>query len=131
MIYTHRCEGCNHEGQVNQAMSEEPTTECPVCFSASYIRRIGRVGMKIGHSLRNDGRDYREDLARFPGDPQAMVDGPRALQKLKDQRRREGWEFQTLDQAGSAGPPKTDPNRSIAREAYEAAKAKGFNPEET
>lgn len=86
--------------------------------------------MKIGQSLKNDGYDYREDLARFPNDPEACVDGPAALRKLKDKRQRQGWQFQSVDQAASAGPPKTDPNRSLAREAFEAARAKGFNPED-
>lgn len=84
----------------------------------------------MGMSVRNDGFDYREDLARFPNDPQACVDGPRALQKLKDQRRREGWTFKPLDTVRSEKPPTTDPNRSLAREAYEAARAKGFRTEE-
>jgi len=46
---------------------------------------------KIRHGIRGDCRDYREDLARFPGDPEAYVDGPRSLQKLIDKRKRQGW----------------------------------------
>lgn len=131
MIYTHRCDTCKLEGYVQQAMSEEPEVTCPNCQTPTFLRRVLiSPKVKIGQSLRNDGVDYREDLARFPNDPQAIVDGPRALRKLKDQRQREGWQFQNIDQAASAAPPKTDPNRSLAREAYEAARAKGFHPEE-
>ena len=36
-------------------------------------------------------REYREDLARFPSDPQANVTGPLALRRLVEQRKREGW----------------------------------------
>jgi putative FmdB family regulatory protein len=131
VIYTHRCDNCGKEGPVNQAMSDHPITYCPECKLNTYLRRITKApAARMGQSVRNDGYDYREDLARFPNDPQACVDGPRALQRLKDQRQREGWKFQKIDEARQA-PPKTDPTRSIAREAYEAARAKGFNPEES
>lgn len=131
MIYLHRCDECGLEDEVNQAMSETPVDYCPHCKHNTFLRRITKAPkVKMGQSVRNDGADYREDLARFPNDPQARVDGPRALRKLKDQRQREGWTFHNLDQAASAAPPKTDPNRSLVREAYEAARAKGFRPEE-
>lgn len=131
MIYTHRCDTCLFQGEVSQLMSEEPTKRCPICGFLTFIRRITKAPkVHMGQSVRNDGFDYREDLARFPGDPQARVDGPKALAKLKDQRQREGWTFHKLDQAASAAPPKTDPNRSIAREAYEAARANNFKLED-
>jgi hypothetical protein len=37
------------------------------------------------------GHDYRDDLAAYPGDPAACIDGPRALRRLIDRRKREGW----------------------------------------
>lgn len=39
--------------------------------------------------MRNYG--YEPQLARFPGDPEANVNGRASLQKLADQRKREGW----------------------------------------
>lgn len=131
MIYTHRCDNCGREELVQQAMKDIPITYCPECRTNTFLRRIERAPMqRMGQSVRNDGFDYREDLAKFPGDPTAYVDGPRQLKRLMDSRKREGWQFSNLDQA-RMDPPKTDPTRSLAREAYEAARAKGFNPEES
>lgn len=71
-------------------------------------RRRVSYGIKIRHTLKGDCHDYREDLARSKkefmadpttprnwnpkkGDPQAHVDGPGAVKKLIDKRKREGW----------------------------------------
>jgi len=48
---------------------------------------------KIRLTQRHDYRDYREDLARFPNDPQAYVNSDGQVKKLIDQRKREGWTF--------------------------------------
>ncbi len=75
--------------------------------------------------------DYREDLSRFPGDPQAYVSGPRELQRLIDQRKREGWSVgeRTFDDLANAKPPEMKPGEQMVREAYEAAKARNFEHE--
>lgn len=131
MIRLHRCDPCDFEAEVIGRLTEEPRTNCPVCDQATFLARIRKAPpMKIGGSLKNDGFDYREDLSRFPNDPEALVDGPTSLNKLKEKRLRQGWTFKRMDEARSASPPQTDPNRSLGREAYEAAKAKGFQCEE-
>lgn len=70
--------------------------------------RRGMPGIRIRHGLKGDCADYREDLARprsefmadpetpagwdpRRGDPEAYVDGPRAVQRLIDKRKRQGW----------------------------------------
>jgi hypothetical protein len=103
----------------------KPEIEC-TCLG-DRLRR-GMPGVKIRHALKGDCRDYRSDLARFPGDPQAYVDGPRALERLKTQRQREGWEFHKDWSHADAQPAPMKSGEQIAREAYEAAAARGFNP---
>lgn len=127
---THRCDPCDFETQVVGTMQDPPRTNCPICGQDTFLARIRKFPKaKFGQTLKNDGLDYREDLSRFPGDPEALVDGPRALKKLKDKRQREGWQFRSISEARSASPPQTDPNRDLVLEAYRAAEAKGF-PEE-
>lgn len=83
------------------------------------------------HGMKGTMHDYRDDLARFPGDPQAYVDGPRAVQKLIDQRKREGWQFhKDYSQALGDGPKSPKTGEQIAREAFERARDKGFKEEE-
>lgn len=56
---------------------------------------FGAPGIRISRALQGEdgqGRDYRDDLAAYPGDPDAWVDGPRSLRRLVDRRQREGWE---------------------------------------
>ena len=91
------------------------------------------------------GFDYREDLARHAteyrrdprwkpgmGDPEAYVDGPRAVAKLWDKRQRQGWvkdpgryerAAEGFESAAEASGAK------LISEAYDEAAATGFNPE--
>lgn len=84
--------------------------------------------VRIRHTMKGDMSDYREDLARFPGDPQAFVDGPRALKRLIDQRKREGCRIGTIEEAANFVPGGSEP-KNLAAEAYEAAKKNGFRLE--
>lgn len=114
-------------------------------------RRRVSGGHRIAYALRGKdgcGSDYREDLARTKpeymrdprwkpgmGDPEAYVDGPRAVKKLLDKRKREGWTVDPdLYSRAMAGPtePTTEDSERIIRQAYEAAAAEGFaiDPEE-
>ncbi len=131
VFYTHRCDSCGFESdKVLGRMSEPARTNCPVCDQETFLRRVTKTpAIHVGQRLKNDGYEYREDLARFPGDRRAYVDGPRAVQNLIDQTKREGATVRPVSDARS-DPPTTDPNRNLAREAYEAAAAKGFQVEE-
>ena len=88
-------------------------------------RRPRTPRFKIRHGMKGDMRDYREDLARFPNDPEAYVDGPRAVQKLWDKRQRQGWTRREI-----TSNPKPKSPEQVAREAYERAKANGFRMQE-
>ncbi|MFQ5351447.1 MAG: hypothetical protein ACE5D3_00040 [Candidatus Binatia bacterium] len=121
--------------RVEQSMADEPLTKCPACGGAVY-RAIQRPKLNL-RKLKRDvhgSHDYREDLARFRGDPEAYVDGERALRRLKDKRKREGWElsrdFAPLydGTAGSAtGDLDDEEGEKIKHQAYEAARAEGFS----
>ena len=83
--------------------------------------------------MKGDMHDYREDMARFPGDPQAYVDGPTAVRKLRDRRLREGWvEGPPLadvasGDAGNAVRPTELGGRPLIEKCFEEAKATGFS----
>lgn len=73
---------------------------------------------------------YREDLARFPGDPQAHCDTQRGVQKLIDQRLREGWRLgpplAEIDDSAKRNKRTTNVNakgaRALVDEAYNEAR---------
>lgn len=123
-VYTHRCEQ-GHDVLVVQPMSEEPRTTCEEegCTATCYrVIRAGKPGFKIPHRLRRtDMVDYREDLARFPNDPEAWVDGPRALAALMDKRKRAGWTFKPVSEADQPKPPPEVDGEKLIRESYEEA----------
>lgn len=105
-----RCE-CNPEPEVQRSSRTSPR------FNMKSINRRCDI-------------DYREDLSRFPGDPEAYVSSPKELQKLIDKRKREGWRVgeRSLEDA-SRGPATFKGPDQVAREAYEAAKANNFSSE--
>ena len=86
------CWHCSKGFDVDQPWAADALSECVHCFAPVYrVIERGRQRFQFRHGMKGDMRDYREDLARFPGDPEAYVDGPRAVQKLWDKRRRQGW----------------------------------------
>lgn len=116
------CEDCPEPHHLSWG---DATFGCP---GRNGKRRLqGRV--KISRKFMSE---YREDLARFPGDPQAYVDGPKSLQKLWDQRQREGWtEDKDLYHRALRGYEAVQDTRSseeLIHEAYKAAEATGFDP---
>lgn len=88
----------------------------------------GRSSMRIRFGMRGTMQDYREDLAAFPGDPDAFIDGPAALKKLKDKRKAQGWLLRPIEEAAS-GQHGGDIDKPLAAEAFEEAKASGFRLE--
>ena len=74
--------------------------------------------------------DYRDDMARFPGDPEAMVNGPTSVKKLIDKRKRQGWieglPFNEMQpKTEDMELPKVN-SEEFVREAYRRAEATGF-----
>lgn len=123
ILVTHRCTA-GHEVEVFAAFGAEPRTTCeaPEC-SAPCVRVISKPPKtKIRHALkRTDCVDYREDLARFPNDPEAWVDGPQSLQKLIDKRKRAGWEMKPVSEASRPHKPPEVDGEKLVRDSYEEA----------
>ena len=92
-------------------------------------KRRTSFAIKLRHGMTDEGwAEYRSDLARFPNDPQAYVSGPRAKQKLIDQRKREGWVEgpSFAEVASSLNSEKKIDSEAMVREAYNRAEATGF-----
>lgn len=76
------------------------------------------------HRDRITGPEYREDLARFKGDPRAIVTGPSSLAKLIDTTRREvedtGGIVRPLSEAAadSGDPYKEAEEADLVQDAY-------------
>jgi len=120
------CSKCIQGFASIQRMSDPALSHCPRCGAGVYRAIQRTAGFIMPYSgPRGTGHDYRDDLARFPGDPDAFVDGPRALSLLKDKRKRDGWELKPIDMVSSRDAPKG----SMAEEAFRRAKAKGFIPD--
>lgn len=92
-------------------------------------KRKTSFGIHLRHGMKDENWcEYREDLARFPGDPQAYCNGPRAKQKLIDQRKREGWvEGPTFSELADQKEKeqKIDPTAFVT-EAYNRAEETNF-----
>lgn len=131
--YTIRCKECRIEQTVFLTWEQVQDKDC-FCggFTEVVIRRCPPVSIRHGmrESTLTNG-DYREDLARFPNDPEAFVDGPTALKKLIEKRKRQGIDYQPVSNAAPAVEDENPaPRKSLIAEAYEEAKASNFNPDE-
>lgn len=108
--YAWRCGNCKAVHQEwHQGLRPERRT-CPSC-SVDLLEPIlgtGRLTTKV-----RGGPSYQACLARHVNDPQAYCDGPRDVQKLVDQRRREGW-----------GDPIT--GNEVARQERKPVESKSF-----
>lgn len=110
--HSYRCPTCDKESEHAHGMLEDPTILCDRCdtseFESVLVRVIKPRMFTMRHGMRGDMRDYREDLARFRGDPRAFVEGPRSLQKLIDQTKREGADVRPLSEAAGGAPPSVE-----------------------
>lgn len=46
-IYEYRCDGCGHEMEVIQKMSDDPMKDCPVCKESKLKKLISAVGFRL------------------------------------------------------------------------------------
>ena len=126
------CGSCSGTGfLLEQPWAADAILGCPWCGKRVY-RAMGRVNFQFRHGMKGDMRDYREDLARFPNDPEAFVDGPTAVRKLLDKRKREGWVegcgwdvLHDTDQ-GAAVKETPEGGRALIEECFEEAKQTNF-----
>jgi predicted nucleic acid-binding Zn ribbon protein len=125
-------EGCHAcaEGFRVRHLFNQVLRACTSC--GSRVRKvIGRTQVMIKEQHRAGFEDYREDMARFPGDPQARVSSPEAIKRLSEQRQREGWILRDEDWGdmyntipkGSLedGPDLGRDGRELVQESYEEA----------
>lgn len=92
--YTYKAlgKGCTECAQPFSAthLMQEDLNACGACGGA--VRRvISRVQVRIRHTQKANFEDYRPELARFPGDPEAKVTSDYQLNKLIEKRQRQGW----------------------------------------
>jgi hypothetical protein len=133
------CGECNDTGRIfvelkldGRVRSQFVDCGCRKPDTSRRSARFKAPAIKIPFGLRGDCQDYRDDLARFPGDPEARVDGPAAVQRLIDKRKREGWQFHESWAAAADAKPTVERKTSeeIAREAYERARDNNFDDKE-
>lgn len=46
-IYEYRCEGCGHEMEAMQKMSDAPLSECPKCHKPTLTKLISAAGFRL------------------------------------------------------------------------------------
>ncbi len=46
-IYEYRCDGCGHEMEVMQKMSDDPMKDCPVCKESKLKKLISASGFRL------------------------------------------------------------------------------------
>ncbi len=46
-IYEYRCNGCGHEMELIQRMSDDPMKDCPVCQESKLKKLISAAGFKL------------------------------------------------------------------------------------
>lgn len=128
---SHHCATCKGV-VIDFASIHDPVRAlCPDCGNEVYVSiPVPRMNLRRLKRSIHESHDYREDLARFKNDPDCYVDGPRALSKLKDKRKRAGWEmtrqFGSIQTDAQNCPTGTDPEQ-MKHEAYEEARATGFS----
>jgi len=118
--YKSRCQhdcDCQAGVAVFQTMAATPLQACPRCGCGVY-RAIQVVPVKV-----KDYEEYRPDLSRFPGDPQANVSSKIGLGKLVQQRQREGWgDPKKVDDVSNLGQnAPSQPDRAEVREGIRKA----------
>lgn len=46
-IYEYRCDGCGHEMELMQRMSDDPMKDCPVCKESKLKKLISAAGFRL------------------------------------------------------------------------------------
>lgn len=46
-IYEYRCEGCGHEFEALQKMSDEPLSDCSECGRSALIKKVSAAGFRL------------------------------------------------------------------------------------
>lgn len=123
MIYDYRC-SAGHRFALNHSMGDFTPRRCE-CGAEAKIQVTRTPAVRIRKVF--DHR-YMPGLARFRGDPEAFVDGPRALRRALDKAKREGGHVVDPHDALAAHPAESLEAPSLG-DAYLEAKADGFRLE--
>jgi len=46
-IYEYQCQGCGHELEKLQKMSDAPLSDCPQCEAPSLIKKVSAAGFRL------------------------------------------------------------------------------------
>ncbi|MCE0723812.1 MULTISPECIES: FmdB family zinc ribbon protein [Legionella] len=46
-IYEYQCTSCNHHFDLMQKISDEPVTQCPVCYQNTVVKLISAAGFQL------------------------------------------------------------------------------------
>ena len=125
------CHTCAEGFRVKHTLGQVLRT-CQSCGSRVRKKiRARDIQVLIKEKHRANYSDYREDLARFPGDPEAFVTTPQQVDRLTEKRQRQGWILRDEDwgdmfntmPSGSLedGPEIEGDGRALVQEAYEEA----------
>jgi len=133
--YTYTCDSCDEADQLHvHGMTVDPFIGCS--RGHRMRRKVGRVNFRFRLTQSPHYQDYREDLARFKGDPEAYVNSDYQVNKLRDKRLRQGWvEGPPIDEChyneGDDDPNtiKIEDDPTAVHRAYERAKANNFKLE--
>ena len=66
-IYEYRCNGCGHEMEVMQKMSDDPLKDCPVCKASRLKKLISASGFQLKGNgwyksdFKNSGKSEKAD----------------------------------------------------------------------
>ncbi len=68
-IYEYRCDGCGHEMEVMQKMSDDPMKDCPVCKESKLKKLISASGFRLKGSgwYETDFKNYKKSSGNNSG----------------------------------------------------------------
>lgn len=105
--YVYRCDACGLETETWHTMASPVPSVCGAHGPMRIV--VGALGI-AGMKIKNEGAGYQPGLARRPNDPEAWVDGKRALNKLVDKRKRQADRRGIDLRVGSARDVMKDPS---------------------
>ena len=91
------CESCETPFFQFEAMGSERLRTCPDCGALVRVVILNQAQTVIKAKHRSGFTDYREDLARHPGDKEAFVSSPQQTDLLVEKRKRQGWRVRDED----------------------------------
>jgi len=120
-IYVYKCAPCDREWRALVPYGDRDAVKCS-CRRGAVLQMSSPTG-RLGR-LCKDGAEYQPGMARFPGDPNAMVTSRRDREKKIDNLKRDGYQVKPVgDCSGESRLPTKPINlmRIAAREKRKLA----------